>query len=155
MLKIRIYLALLFALLGMVLGVFFMMRGAVLIPFGKKLLDARVGVVVALAEEVESAKSPAKKLKSIAESLNVEAKLMRREPFKKRRRPPKKVEYKGREVFVLHGKRTPITTVLHLKRGKKWMVVWFPVDIEEPRRRIVVGLLILSLFWCCWCMGTG
>ncbi|MEC7985623.1 MAG: ATP-binding protein [Myxococcota bacterium] len=154
MLKVRIYLALLVALLGMVLGALVIVRGGVLGPFSKKLIDARMGVVVAMADEIESARAPMKKLRRISRHLNVEAKFTKEIPFKEEF-PPKKVAYQERELFLLKGKRTPMAIALDIDRKRKWMVVWFPVDIEEPRRRIGVGLLVLALFGAMGAWGLG
>ena len=77
MLKIRIYLALFLSLLGMILGVVVLFRGGVMTHYRDRLIDERVGVLLEIAEEVEEAPRPKRRLMRIGRNLDIDYKLVR------------------------------------------------------------------------------
>ena len=146
MLKLRLYLALLLSLLGMIVGVFLLLRGGIFLPFKKQLIEERSGVVLELAMEIEESKQPKRRLRRISKNMGIFSKLVRNPQENKRFRPLSVLEREERSVFLLKGKGTPMAIELQLDRPRRWLIVSFPVDLEKPRERVFIGLIVLTIF---------
>ena len=153
MLKVRIYLALFLSFLGMILGVLVIFRGSSN-HYRQKLIDERVGVLLEIAQEVEEAEYPKRRLKRIIRNLDIDYKLTRN-PKTYTKFTPKKVVREGRTIVLLPGRGTPMSIELSLERRRRWLVIYFPSQLEDSRRRIVVGFTVLVIFGGLGAWGLG
>ena len=144
MLKVRIYMALILSLLGMIVGMVVLFRGGFQ-PVKAKLIEERMGVILEMAEEVETAAHPMKRLRRIGRNLGVKMKMVR-DPRKHRRFIPKEMSREGRTIYLLKGKGTPMGIELSIDRPKRWLIVHFPAHLEDSRQRVFFGLLLLTIF---------
>lgn len=152
MLRYRVFLAVFFALLLTVVGFWTMTGGRVLRPLKSKLIDQRVGVVVNMADQLEEAKNPMKKLDQLENKLNVQATLARKLPAQDDK-PIRVVSHGDREISLLQEKQTPMAVQIKIKGPKKrkkepievWLLVKFPLDLERPQRTLGYGVLGISI----------
>jgi len=154
MLKLRIYLALFLSLLGMILGVVVLFRGGVMTHYRDKLIDERVGVLLEIAEEVEEAPRPKRRLIRIGRNLDIDYKLVRN-PKKHPKFTPKEIEREGRTIYLLPGKGTPMSIELNLDRPKRWLIIHFPPQLEDSKRRVFTGIVVLAIFGAVGAWGLG
>ena len=154
MLKLRIYLALFLSLLGMILGVVVLFRGGVMTHYRQQLIDERVGVLLEIAEEVEEAPRPKRRLMRIARNLDIDYKLVRN-PKKHPKFTPKEVEKEGRTIYLLPGKGTPMSIELKIERPKRWLIIHFPPQLEDSKRRVFSGIIVLAIFGAVGAWGLG
>ena len=144
MLKFRIYAALLFSLLGMIVGMVVLFRGGFQ-PVQTKVIEERMGVLLEMAEEAENAKIPMRRLRRIGRNLGVDFKMVR-DPRKHPRFKGKTKDREGRTIYLLKGRGTPMGIELSIDRPKRWLVVHFPPHLEDSRNRIFWGILVLAFF---------
>ena len=154
MLKLRIYLALFLSLLGMILGVVVLFRGGVMTHYRDQLIDERVGVLLEIAEEVEEAPRPKRRLMRIGRNLDIDYKLVRN-PKKHPKFTPKEIEREGRTIYLLPGKGTPMSIELKLERPKRWLIIHFPPQLEDSKRRVFAGIVVLAIFGAIGAWGLG
>lgn len=119
-------------------------RRAVLAPFTREVVQAHLDQTVFIATELEGGADA----EALARKLGVEIDRRRRRPrFARPRRGPhgrKACEvrvHRAREVFLCRGPRTPVAT--ELATGG-WVVVRRDLDVQAPRQRIGVVLLVLA-----------
>ena len=141
----RIFLALLALLLLTIMGSWFVTGPQVLIPLKKELIRSRADVVLTIAKELEESKSPRVRLKRLQKSLKVKAKLVREDPQLGRKNPLRRFEREGHTMMLFPGRKTPLAVALEGPRGPLWLVVSFPVDLEQPGKNIGFGLLIVLM----------
>ena len=154
MLKVRIYAALFLSLLGMILGVVVLFRGGVMTHYRERLVDERMGMLLEIAEKVEEAPIPQKRLKRIARNLGIEYKLVE-DPREHPRFIPKEVIREERVVYLLAGKGTPMAIELSLSVPKRWLIIHFPPQLEDSRERIFIGIILLAIFGAIGAWGLG
>jgi signal transduction histidine kinase len=145
--RLRVFLALAVALLGTVAGAWLLAGGAVLRPLTAKLVDSRASVVATMAEEIEEAKKPRKRVERLSRNLGIHARLSTRPPPAPKGAKMATVLREGREIQLMRGRNTPMAVKLSMAGSElpeAWLVVKFPVDLEEPRRRILFGLIALA-----------
>jgi signal transduction histidine kinase len=152
MLKVRIYLALFLSLLGMILGVVILFRGGVMTHYRQKLIDERVGVLLEIAEKVEEAPRPKRRLKRIGRNLGIEFKIVK-DP--RDRSSPKEILREERVVYLFPGKGTPMGIELTIDAPRHWLIVHFPRQLEDSRRRVFLGIVMLTIFGAVGAWGLG
>ena len=148
-LRTRVF-GLLVGLLAMtLLAVWTMTTGGVLQPLIAKLERERVEVAVHIAEQVEDADVPRERFVELQRQLGVRGHFAPTPP-PHIRRSTGSFELRGRDVLVLRGPGSPIAVSVAGPRGRQgWMMLFFPADLDAPRRRIAIGLGLLGL------MGLG
>ena len=98
-----------------------------------------------MAEEVESAKFPMKRLRRIGRNLGVDMKVVR-DPRQHPRFQGKEMSREGRTMYLLKGRGTPMSVELSIDRPKRWLIVHFPPHLDESRQRLFWGILVLTIF---------
>ena len=151
MLRYRIFLAVFCALLLTVVGFWVITGGRVLRPLKSKMIDQRVGVVVNMADQIEEARNPTKKLVQLENKLNVQATLVPQLPVHSGK-PDRVVARGDREILLLRDKQTPMAVQIEIRVPKRrtektttiWLLVKFPLDLERPQRTLGYGVLGIS-----------
>ena len=138
----RIFIALVLALLGTIVGAWSVTGGGVLRPLTKKLVESRADIVSTLASEIEQAENPQRRLRELSRRLDLEAKL-RRKPLKNTR-GYRVLERSGREIKVLPGRDSPMIAEVTLEEKSVYLTVLFPISLNDPKRKVAQGLLILA-----------
>ena len=101
--------------------------------------------MLTIAKELEESKNPRIRLKRLQKSLQVKGKLVRENPQQGRKDPLRRFEREGHTMMLFPGRRTPIAVAIKNAKGPLWLVVSFPVDLEQPSRHIGMGLLVVLL----------
>lgn len=140
--RLRVLAALL-GLLGLtVLATWFVAGRLALYPLLDALGSERIETALYLAREVETAADPAAQAWQLSQQLGLEVEPQVDEPssdsgYRVLRR-------RGHQVWISHRPALPLYISTH--DLPVWgMAVYFPVDIERPRRRLLWGFPILAL----------
>ena len=152
--KRRIFFALLFSLLTTVLLIWFIVGRHIFRPLEAKIVESRADMLVTLANEITEAPNPKKRLHILEERLQIEATL---KPIKsqkidldekKHQRFDKAKVVAHRENYdirMLHGPNAPMFTKLEIQGEYYWLVVRFPLDLDDSHRGLIVGLILMAL----------
>jgi signal transduction histidine kinase len=140
----RVFMALFLCLLGTVIGAWLLAGGGVLRPLTKKLIESRADIVSTIADELEQSSHPQKRLRQLSKRLKVDSKLRKKKP-KEIERFKKRIEKDSREIFIMHGRESPMMTPISVKEKQLYLVVTFPVDLAAPGKKISLGLLVLAV----------
>lgn len=145
-LRARVFGALSALLALTVLGAWLIVAGAVLRPMTRALLEERADLAVFIADRAAEAPDPDAEARRLASALGLEARVLPERPARLSGRPLSLTLPRGaRAVEVWRARRTPMALSLRPDQASPVVVLWFPVDLNLPRRRTGLGLLTLGL----------
>ena len=148
MLRARVLAAHLGLLVFTVLGAFLLVSGAVLRPLIVSLNDERTELAVYLVDQAEEAADPERRLRTLARMVQLEVEFFddmpRRNHPRFRRSKARRKRVGDHDVVVFPGPHTPIVVDFQTAAGPRWVLVRFPVDLEQTPRRVGLGLVLLA-----------
>lgn len=143
-LRLQVFVGLVLVLLLTMLGAWALAAGVVFRPLVRELTTERVAVAVHLAELAERPRARRHKVQALSEDLGLEVRVVDTLPEAELARATT-VERHGRTVHVLRGRQAPVAVAFERRDGgQRWLVVAFQADLERPRLRITLGLLLLT-----------
>ncbi len=142
MIRYRIFFALSVALLGMLLG-FWLYTGGGLRILKKNLIEERAGVLLTLALEVEASDTPRLWARRFSRNSDINLHLTKKLPGKAKKNIDQMLIRDDRKIYVMAGPRTPMAIKVDVA-NRQWMIARFPADLDTPRRRIALGLIVIA-----------
>jgi len=143
-LRLQVFLGLALVLALTLFGAWALAAGVVFRPLVAQLDSERVAVATHFADLVERSPHPRKRVKMLADELGVDVRVVADLPKEHLDRAVS-TEHHGRTALILRGPRAPVAVAVERFPGdERWLLVAFQTDLERPRRRVAVGLLLLA-----------
>jgi len=147
MIRLRVFFALSLAVGGVLIGAWTFAGGGVLKPLENQLIEERAKLLSTLSTEVENAEFPRVWTRRFSQNSDVKLHLKKKLPMVSRTAKRRvKIEESNKEVLVMKGRHMPMAIKMDLKKGPRWLVATFPVDLNSTRRRIGLGLSLIAIF---------
>lgn len=144
-LRLRVFLAVAALVAVTVLGAWMVAGAAVLGPLAAALGQERAETAVLAARKlIES--EPAERrerAQELSKDLGIRIRLEDELPQRRGRRPPKTFEVEGYTVYMAPGPHAPVLVALGDDGAAPYLSVRFAVDLEQPRKRVGLGLLVI------------
>lgn len=128
-------------------------------PLFKEVIDRRAETVALIATSLETAPKPKRKLKKLSEKLGVELKIVPEQVFwgkykersriKNKTKKGQQVTKGGYEITTFKQPKSPLFTTIDVRGEPMVLVVKFPVDIDQIKRRrgsdfaIIIAILMV------------
>ena len=142
-LRWRVFLSVAAMVAVTVLGAWMITGGAVLRPLVGALALERVDTAVYAAHEIQAAPEPRLRARELSKDIGIRMRLLDELPARPGSHQARTVERGGFTVTYMPGRRAPVLVALGDGGRPPYLAVFFPVDLERPQRRVLLGLVVL------------
>ena len=166
--KQRIFIGVFLTMFLAVLSIHFLVGRRAFNPLFKEVIERRAETVALIATSLEASPKPKRKLKELSKKLGVELKIVPEQAFwgrykdraltnRKGNKKGQQVTKGGYEITTFKRPKSPLFTTIDLRGEAMVLVVKFPVDIDQIKRRrgsdfaiIIAVLMVFSAIISHW-----
>lgn len=144
-LRLRVVAAVALLVALTVLGAWMVAGNAVLRPLVDALGMERADTAVFAAREIKQTEPAQRRRRALelAKDLGIRMRVIDELPQPLGRARPRIIQRKGQTVYMARAPRAPVLVSLGDDGGAPYLAVHFAVDLDKPRRRVGLGLLLI------------
>ncbi len=138
------------------LSIHFLVGRRAFAPLFQEVVERRAETVALIATSLETAPKPKRKLKKLSSKLGVELKIVPEQVFWNKYQDRPRVNKKGKrvtkggyEITTFKRPKSPLFTTIELRGKPMVLVVKFPIDIDQIKRRrgtdfaIIIAIMMI------------